>query len=496
MLGHELQAQEYEKDTSKVTLVWADLLESGLVDNKPVMWVRGNARFEHKGIKLRCDSAFQFDNTNIIHAFGHIRIRQGDTLTLTGDRLIYNGDSSHANINGKVRLKEKKMTLTSDELDYYIKEGRIEYNDGGRIRDEENTLTSMIGVYQVEERTYTFKDSVILIRDSSKVLTDTLEYLVDSNVAVLRGPTVITSEDKRIDASFGKFYTETEQSFLSNKARVETQDYILEGDSLFYDSKLDQGYAQGNIYSFSKEDSVVITGHRANRWGDIYTTKVRQNANLLKIQDGDTVFIKGDTLISVNDSVRNENLITAYGKVKVFKTEFQGICDSLIYSTSDSTITFYDDPVVWTDNNQIIGDTLHILLSSGEIDKALVRSGAFIISEDTIGNYNQVKGRNMTAYFVKSEIDHVDVDGNGQSIYFALDDDNKLMGMNFVECSNMIIKFIESRLHDISFLTSPTATFVPPHEILSSATGDQLPDFMWRISERPLKNWFYPFSKE
>lgn len=484
-----IEAQPVNSDKSKIQLIGADVLESGTFNNKRVTWIKGNARFEHKGVQLRCDSAFQYEEVNSIMAFGHVRIRQGDTLTLTGDSLSYDGDKSHAIINGNVRLKEKKMTLTSTELEYLIDDGRIFYDKGGRIRDEENTLISKIGSYLLDNRMYSFKDSVRLERDSSLIVTDTLEYAVDSNLAILRGPTVITSTDNILEANYGKYYTETQKSYFSNQARVETVDYILEGDSLYYDNKLQEGYALGDIKSNSKQDSVIIYGNEAYRWGNKFTTIVHGNAELQKIMKKDTVFISADTLISINDSIKKIDRINAYRHVKIYKTEFQGICDSLTYNIRDSILNFHYDPILWTNNNQITSDTIFITLHNNSLHRAFARTKAFIVSEDTLLNHNQVVGRNMTAYFLEGEIDHVDVDGNGQCVYFAIGEDKKLIGMNFVECSNMIIKFLKSQVNDISFLTKPAAEFIPPFQIRASGR-EKLKNFNWRIKQRPTREMF------
>jgi hypothetical protein len=90
---------------------------------------------------------------------------------------------------------------------------------------------------------------------------------------------------------------------------------------------------------------------------------------------------------------------------------------------------------------------------------------AFIASEDSLQNYNQVKGRDMVAFFQQGNIRRVNVNGNGESIYFALEGDTALTGMNKAICSNMVLKFGQNKLQTISFILQPEASFIPPHEL-------------------------------
>jgi hypothetical protein len=115
-----------------------------------------------------------------------------------------------------------------------------------------------------------------------------------------------------------------------------------------------------------------------------------------------------------------------------------------------------------------------------------LKTNSFVISQDSIENFNQIKGRRMTAYFVNSKINNVYVDGNAESLYFVLDEgDSLLMGMNKMLCGKMDIRFKESKVNSIRALTTPDAVFIPPHEI--QEPDRRLKGFIWRIEERPKK---------
>jgi lipopolysaccharide export system protein LptA len=95
----------------------------------------------------------------------------------------------------------------------------------------------------------------------------------------------------------------------------------------------------------------------------------------------------------------------AYNHVKIFKSDLQGKCDSLVYNYTDSTIYFYRDPVLWNERSQLTADTINIQLANNKINRMYLRTNSFVISQDTLLQYNQVKGRQMTAFFKRQKPD-------------------------------------------------------------------------------------------
>jgi hypothetical protein len=106
-----------------------------------------------------------------------------------------------------------------------------------------------------------------------------------------------------------------------------------------------------------------------------------------------------------------------------------------------------------------------------------------MITQNEKKQLNQIKGRDMIAKFTDNSVQNVDVNGNGESVYFVLDSLD-FIGMNKVECSDMVLRFADSnQLSTITFIRDPIARFVPPHEIEEPDT--KLPGFAWRLDEKP-----------
>ena len=217
----------------------------------------------------------------------------------------------------------------------------------------------------------------------------------------------------------------------------------------------------------SKKENLIIYGQAVDYYKLKGLSKVYNNAYVAKITDNnDTLFISADTLVSIENADPKKKRLLAYNNVKIFKSDMQGVADSLEYRDADSTIYFYKNPVLWTEGNQMTADSIRMLITGKSIDKIFMNVNAFVISQDSLINYNQIKGRKMTAEFKDSKISQVIVEGNGESLFFALDeDDGSSMGMNKIICSNITIRFRDGKVNNFSFYVQPEASFIPPHEL-------------------------------
>lgn len=522
--------------------------DSLVVLNDPGQVIRklyNNVRFRHKGVMMYCDQAIQNVTTNVIEAYGNVRILQGDTISVRADTMYYYGNVRQANLRGRVTMKDRKMTLTTGQLDYDMSMGVAHYPNKGRIVDRENILTSQEGFYDTRTKQFTFRQNVRLVNPKYTLTADNLLYNSLTKIADFQGPTKIVNKDGTLLASQGQYNTVTRVSNFQQRATVETPKYTLTGDTLFYDNNTDLGIAKGNVVMVAKEDKTIITGEHTRYNGRIGISRVTGNA-LVKsvVSNQDTLFMRADTLFSYDtprDTARTKpkpgtkpvRKLIGQRNVVVFKSDLQSRCDSLVYDVADSTIYFFKKPIIWSGQYQLEADSVTTRMKNNRIDRMFLRTRSFVVARDTLQNFNQIKGRAITAYFqtkndtvravtstmptsttvVKGKLptrpavatnaasstvaapltvrqntvlDRVIVEGNGQSIYFAVDDKNKLVGMNRVECSRMNIDFENQKVNEIRFYGQPDSQFVPPQEI--TGPKKELEGFRWRTADKPGKN--------
>ncbi|NJL13044.1 MAG: hypothetical protein HC913_08650 [Microscillaceae bacterium] len=479
------QVEEAEEG-DKITLERAEVLEK-TKDNPNVRKLKERVVVRHKGAVLYCDSAYLYENETKVDAFGDARLLGEDGTSLTSDSMFYDGSTRIARARGRrVVLIDEGMQLTTRALDYNLDEGVAYYYAGGKIVDPEKTLTSQAGSYDTNAKVFYFRDEVVLhmSRDGRKVETDYLTYNTISKIAFFQGPTWINSPSGTVYTELGTFNTETEESNFRGRSRVEDDKYVLEGDTMFFNNDRRTGQARGRVWMLAKRDSVIIEGDIGLLNGPAGEMKVFGRALLRQISNGDTLYLTADTLFSVDRRESNERYMLAYPQTRLFGPDFQAICDSLVYERSDSTIYFYTDPVIWSQKSQLTADSIAALMANNRLQKMDMRRNAFLISEDTLKNYNQLKGKNMQAFFQDNQIRKMEVRGNGQNIYFALEKDTLLIGMNRIDCSDMNVYFLENnQLHKIAYINKPDALFVPPHELVQPQT--RLKNFRWREEERP-----------
>jgi hypothetical protein len=108
---------------------------------------------------------------------------------------------------------------------------------------------------------------------------------------------------------------------------------------------------------------------------------------------------------------------------------------------------------------------------------------AFIISRDSTVSYNQIKGKQMRAYFSNNQLYLIKVQGNAETIYFVRDEDRKMIGVNKSVASNMAIMLDDRKIKKILYLTQPEATLFPEKDVKEE--DKFLKDFNWIDDQRP-----------
>jgi len=488
-----------------IVLKRADKLEGVKSGAEEVRKLTGNVLLQQKGVLLYCNLAIQNLTTNVIEAYGNVRIIQGDSIRVNGDSLLYYGYTRQANLRGRVTLRDRKMTLTTRRLDYDLAAGIAHYPERGRIVDRENILTSREGYYDTRTKLFTFRENVRIVNPKYTLTADSLLYNSLTKLATFQGPTRIVSKDGTLIAREGQYNTVTRVSNFRQRATIDTEKYTLTGDSLGGNNSNEFYVAKGNVVLVAKDDKTTLTGDLGRYNKKVGVARMTGNAIVRSYVNGDTLFMRADTLWSFDLPSKAVKTTSAKGKkeeatarrligqknVLLFKSDLQSKCDSIVYDTADSTIFFFQKPIVWSTNYQLEADSMTAKLKENRIHTMLLRSRSFVIARDTLLNYNQVKGRTIMTYFVydapkqRSDIDLVVVEGNGESVYFAVDEKVKLVGMNRVLCSKMNIRFNDRKVKKISFYGQPEAKFIPPKEI--RADQKQLEGFNWRLADRPTR---------
>ncbi|TCK82800.1 OstA-like protein [Albibacterium bauzanense] len=189
---------------------------------------------------------------------------------------------------------------------------------------------------------------------------------------------------------------------------------------------------------------------------------------------------KTDTLRTDTGETR---IVKAYHNVKIFKSDLQAIADSAYYGYADSIIRCYGKPIIWSQGSQLSADTVYMLLKNQKMENVLFERNAFMVNTqlDSI-KFNQVKGRKITGYFKDNNLDRIYVDGNAESIYFTVEEE-EYTGMLRSISSRIKIKFEDNKMTDVISIRKAESVYYP---IASVPAGqDILEGFIWKPELRP-----------
>lgn len=471
------------QEPKKIDLVHADRMQDGRHIGDDVRRLINQVHFRHEDTDMYCDSAYLFSGANSIRAFGNVFIAVSDTVQIYGDMLYYDGNTRLAELTGNVRLLDPQMTLTSRHLYYDLNENTAWYLTGGEIVDIENVLTSVEGFYDADMKDFFFRKEVVLTNPDYVMTADTLQYNTMSEVAFFFGPTTIVSEENTIFCRNGWYDTRNDIARFSKDAWFTNQEQSLTGDTLFYDRNLGYGRADMNIEMRDSVQNTLITGHFAEHFEKEGVSVVTREALLIHISENDSLFLHADTLKSIIDDENELRWVFAYHKARFFRHDIQGLCDSLVYSFSDSIIYLYHDPVLWTDVHQLTAKRIELKVTEEEIETIELFDAAFIVSEELDVGFNQIKGRSMKGYFRENDLWRIDVYGNGETIYYVREEDGAVVGINKALASDIVIYVEDNKVSGIRFLSKPEASMIPPEE--STEEDKLLRNFQWLETRRP-----------
>ena len=449
---------------------------------------RGNVSIKHNDAIMYCDSAYHYDKRNQVQAWGHIKIEQGDTLNLFGDYLFYDGNTEKALVSGNVVLIDKETILYTDVINYDVRQRIAYYDNQGRITNGDDELISRKGVYYSNDKMFHFSEGIEITGPDYVITADTMNYNSESEVVLFTGPTEINGDSIRIFAHQGWYDTKNKISRIWINASVDNFQQLIEGDTLYYVEETGYGIATGNIIITDTANNSVVTGNLAYYYKTPEEFIVTERALYKMSGETDTLYLHADTLRAVTlrdeaDTLNTFRLIRAWYGAKIYSHDFQSRSDSLAYSFRDSTIRMYGDPVIWSEENQLTSDSIVMYTVNQKMDRMELYNGAFIISQADSIRFNQIKGRFLTGYFENNKLTRVFVEGNGESVYYLIEED-EMIGVNYSKSSNIEIILEDGKLREVTEFGNPDGELHPP--LLKTPEELRLQGFLWLWQLRPV----------
>lgn len=496
----------------------------------------GNVMFEHDGTNLYSDSAVYYMKDNYFLAWSNVRMIN-DTVTMTSDSLAYDGNTKIAKAFGRVHMKDQKSELFANFVEYdretdvakatgnvvmtdpnqrietpymtYDRKTGIAYTDAGAIiRGSDGTVThTQILKYNANSKTIDFDRNTMIETPEYRINSDKMVMNQATDVTEFIGRTTIT--DRKNPRNYivmpeggGTFNKRTGEAILKKRSTIYRDGKELWGDEMYFNDKTGYGWAKGNVLIDDPEEQRFIRGEYGEIHRDVDSAYVTGGAYAVKAFSTDSLYFHADTIMVVKrqDSTR---VLKAYFKARYFKSDAQGKSDSIFYNETKGLMKFFRDPIMWSGEQQITGDTIYSFNNPEKqvLDSIRIFNNAFAISKSdslTTKDFNQVKGKFMTGYFLNNELNMVEVHENAQSVTYVDEKENEekekeRIGINLSDCGIIEAEIKGNDVEVLACRIQANSKLFPESKLQEA--DRYLKDFKWRGDEK-MKRWQDIFDGE
>ena len=485
-LCHNVNAQ---KKTTTIHILNADRADYDERLGKDVQRLIGNVVMRQDSTYFYSDSAYYNEKTKFFDGFGNVHIKVNDSVDIYSKLLKYNGDTKFAELFHDVVLKDDSTVLNTQYMTYDRVKHLATYPNKGTITRGDKKLVSKKGYYRDDIKVVYFRRDVVGTMPDYKIVSDTLVYDTDKEMMYFYGPTNIYNKENTLFGNYGWYNTETELAYLDRRATLKNKEQSMTADTMYYNKKTGYAKALSDVILEDTTYKATLTGEFAEMWRELGKCMMTDNLLGYYYEQEDTLFATADTMYVYFDTLDNDiQRIKAFYNVRFFRNDIQGKCDSLHYVVADSMVYMREKPVIWAEESQLSGDSINIKIKEQAVESLLMYPNAFVIQEDSIKGFNQVKGKQITAYFKDNDIDHLFNEGNAETVYWLRDDDGSLIGINFSQSAQMDIFIRNNQISNIKYYKNIKETLYPEEQLKDNM--EYLKGFLWQADIKPKREEF------
>ena len=478
-----------QKSKTVIHILNADMADYDERLGKDVQRLIGNVVMRQDSTYFYSDSAYYNEKTKFFDGFGNVHIIVNDSVNIYSKLLKYNGETKFAELFHDVILKDDSTVLKTQYMTYDRVKHLATYPNKGTITRNDKKLVSRKGYYRDDIKVLYFRKDVVGTMPDYKIVSDTLVYDTDNEMMYFYGPTNIYNKENTLFGNYGWYNTETELAYLDRRASLRNEKQTMTADTMYYNKKTSYAKALNDVIIEDTVNKGILKGNYAEMWKDLGKCMITNNLRGYYYEETDTLFAKADTLYIFFDTLTNDiQRIKAFYNVRFFRNDIQGKCDSLHYVVADSTVYMRTKPVIWAEDSQLSGDSINIHIRKKSIDKLLMRPNAFVIQQDSIDGFNQIKGKQITTFFKGNDIDHMFNEGNAETIYWLRDDDGSLIGVNFSQSAEMDIRIRNRQISNIKYFKNIKETLYPEEQLKDNM--EYLNGFLWQEDIKPMRSEF------
>ncbi len=410
----------------------------------------------------------------------------GDDFSLRTESLEYDAKSSIAYFIAPTLIRQGDVTIYTEGGKYNLLTGDAVFFDNPQYKKNGELARADTMIYNDRDESLLLIDSVFYQKESRTITSERLFYDNQKEEVIITGNAVVKEEAREIRSEEIIYDLQSGQFHTVGRSIVSEENYEIEADSMYYGETDGHGYARGRVIWRDKKSGMRVESEETVFSDSTGSVKAYGGRPLVSYpSDTDTMFLTADTIYSRNFITEGDTqrITQAYYNVKIFRSDFQAVCDSLAHLERDSLFRMMDNPIIWMDTTQLTGDTIDAYLADGNISSTFIRQNAMVVTSPDSVFFNQMKGREITARFDDGNLSRVDLDGNAEALYFPLDESDAYIGVNKSESSRIRLDLKDNAVTDIRFYGSPSSSLTPMHK----AREDQfkLEGFRWDVQRRP-----------
>ena len=470
---------------TKIQIIRSDTTDFIKGDNGArTFYLKGNVTLKQDVALMYCDSAVLYRPQNTFEAFGNVRVRQADTVLITGEELTYEGDKRTFTITDNVVLVTPSSKLATKVLKYDRNTSTAYYLARSTLERKELQITSDLGNYNTEYEVVRLRGNVIAVDSAFKMTTDTLLYSPKKNQYSFAGPTKLIRDSTQLYCSQGTYSADSTLLELYDGAKMMAPNQYIEADSLYYFLNSEDGTLHGNAMVADSVEGFVLSSNFIDYKKSPVYVDAYHPVFYKQSMDNDTIYAKGDSL-AIRSQLDSNKIVHLYGETSFFSSDFQGISPNFLFQEAKEELALYPAPTLWSGNSEFGADSTALKLKADALDSL------FMVDEVTITTstkdslfFDQTTGTRLKGYFIDNALKSVRIDGNAQALLHNVSEEGIIEGLNKSSCSWMKIVFQEDTLKRIRMARDVEATYTPK----KSAVPEWLPGCQPDFDLRPIKS--------
>lgn len=441
-------------------------------------------------------------------------------LQVSSRQGIYYADREEVVFKDSVVVLHPEFNLAADSMRYSGPLSTVFFTGPTNIYTPTAKIYCESGFYNLENETAEFNKNAQYAGDQKKATADTIRYASGAGEVLMLGNVIVVENDRHIDGTSLRYLEKTGETWIKGgPAKYTDSTRKINSPEIFYNEKTNQvstigrGEIRDGSMILESEHSTFDQATGIGTFsGDVIWRDTVRNVGIITdtmhmsqqteyvlaygqkralfftIVDADTLYIAADTLnmqnqVDSTDMTDTVRLITAYHDVRLFKSDMQGLADSLVFNDADSLFSFFGDPVLWSDTTQFSADSITMSIRNNQINDIMLTQKAIIISELYGTYYDQIKGKEILARFDSNAIKDMWVTGNAESVYYTRDDQNAFIGVNKTICSKMYFTFLLGQIDVLKYFGENSSSMMPMGEAKHDTL--RLEGFRWRAPTRP-----------